>query len=58
MSRDFPPPKIPAAEVVEVAFAALRGGDDEVYVGTMAQQIASGLAANRRAVQASLAGGA
>lgn len=56
MSRDFPPPKIPAAEVVEAVFAALREGGDEVYVGAMARQIASGLAADRCAVQASLAG--
>ena len=57
MSRAFPPPKLPAAEVVEAVFAALREGGEEVYVGAMAQQIASGLAADRRAVQASLAGG-
>ena len=58
MSRAFPPPKIPAADVVEAALAALKAGGEEVYVGAMAQQIASGLAADRRAVQASLAGGA
>ena len=58
MSRAFPPPKIPAADVVEAALAALKEGGEEVYVGAMAQQIASGLAADRRAVQASLAGGA
>jgi len=58
MSRDFPPPKIPAAEVVETTFAALREGVHEVYVGAMAQQIAAGLAADRRAVQSMLAGGA
>ena len=58
MSRDSPPPKIPVAEVVDAAFAALRDGPDEVYVGAMAQQIAAGLTADRQAVQLSLAGGA
>jgi NAD(P)-dependent dehydrogenase (short-subunit alcohol dehydrogenase family) len=58
MSRDFPPPKIPVAEVVDAAFAALRDGNDEVYVGAMAQQIAAGLATDRQAVQGSLARGA
>ncbi|MFM0117738.1 SDR family NAD(P)-dependent oxidoreductase [Paraburkholderia sp. RL18-101-BIB-B] len=58
MSRDFPPPKIPVAEVVDAAFAALRDGNDEVYVGAMAQQIAAGLATDRLAVQLSLARGA
>jgi NAD(P)-dependent dehydrogenase (short-subunit alcohol dehydrogenase family) len=56
MSRDFPPPKISAAEVVEAALAALAQGVDEVYVGALAQQIAAALAADRQAVQASLAG--
>ena len=56
MSRDFPPPKIPVEEVIEEAFAALRDGADEVYVGTMAKQIAAGLAADRRALQESLSG--
>ena len=58
MSRDFPPPKIPVAEVVDAAFAALRDGSDEVYVGAMARQIAAGLATDRQAVQLSLAHGA
>ena len=57
MSRDFPPPKIPAAEVVQAVFAALREGGDEVYVGAMAQQIAADLAGDRRAIQMLLAGG-
>ncbi|CAE6795456.1 SDR family oxidoreductase [Paraburkholderia haematera] len=56
MSRDFPPPKLPAAEVVDAALAALANGVDEVYVGAMAQQLAAGLAADRQAVQKSLAG--
>jgi NAD(P)-dependent dehydrogenase (short-subunit alcohol dehydrogenase family) len=56
MSRDFPGPKLAPAEVVEAALAALRGGGEEVYLGAMAQQIAAGLAADRQAVQGSLAG--
>jgi len=58
MSRDFPPPKISAVDVVEATFAALRDGIDEVYPGEMAQQIATGLAADRRAVQSVPAGNA
>lgn len=57
MSRHVPSPKISASEVVDAVFAALREEGDEVYVGAMAQQIAAGLAADRRAVQASVAGG-
>ncbi|MGF6413547.1 SDR family oxidoreductase [Paraburkholderia sp. MM5482-R1] len=56
MSRDFPPPKIPAEQAIEEALAALRDGPDEVYIGSMAQQVAAGLAADRRALQESLSG--
>ncbi|WP_267940144.1 SDR family NAD(P)-dependent oxidoreductase [Paraburkholderia sp. HD33-4] len=55
MSRDFPPPKIPAAEVVKATLAALDDGTHEVYVGAMAQQIAAGLVRDRNATQSSLA---
>jgi NAD(P)-dependent dehydrogenase (short-subunit alcohol dehydrogenase family) len=51
MSRDFPPPKLAVAEVVEAALAALDGGPDEVYVGQMAAGVAAGLAGDRSAVQ-------
>jgi len=56
MSRDFPPPKLAVAEVVEAALAALDGGPDEVYVGPMAAGVAAGLAADRSAVQRQFAG--
>lgn len=57
MSRHMPAPKLSATEVVEAVFLALSEKADEVYVGAMAQQIAAGLAMDRRAVQASLAAG-
>ncbi|BFG81555.1 SDR family oxidoreductase [Paraburkholderia terrae] len=56
MSRDFPPPKIPAIEVVKAALSALDDDTNEVYVGAMAQDIAAGLAHDRHAIQSSLAG--
>jgi NAD(P)-dependent dehydrogenase (short-subunit alcohol dehydrogenase family) len=56
MSRDFPPPKLPAIELVEAALSALDDDTNEVYVGAMAQGIAAGLARDRHAIQSSLAG--
>jgi NAD(P)-dependent dehydrogenase (short-subunit alcohol dehydrogenase family) len=56
MSRDFPPPKIPAIEVVKAALSALDDDTNEVYVGAMAQDIAAGLARDRHTIQSSLAG--
>jgi len=56
MSRDFPPPKLPAIEVVKAALSALDDDTNEVYVGAMAQDIAAGLARDRHAIQSSLAG--
>ncbi|MFP3552495.1 SDR family NAD(P)-dependent oxidoreductase [Paraburkholderia sp. SIMBA_049] len=56
MSRDFPPPKLPAIDVVKAAMSALDDDTNEVYVGAMAQDIAAGLARDRHAIQSSLAG--
>jgi NAD(P)-dependent dehydrogenase (short-subunit alcohol dehydrogenase family) len=56
MSRDFPPPKLPAIEVVKAALSALDDDTNEVYVGAVAQDIAAGLARDRHAIQSSLAG--
>ncbi|PXW27531.1 SDR family NAD(P)-dependent oxidoreductase [Paraburkholderia caballeronis] len=58
MSRDFPPPKLAVAEVVDAVFSALEadpGGADDVYVGAMAEGVAAGLAADRAAVLAQFA---
>jgi hypothetical protein len=56
MSRDFPPPKLSVDEVVDAVYAAFAGGPDEVLVGAMAQDIATGLDPNRLAVQTRFAG--
>ncbi|WP_250475027.1 SDR family NAD(P)-dependent oxidoreductase [Caballeronia sp. GAFFF1] len=54
MSRNVPPPKIPVGEAVDAVLAALQGDADEVYMGTMAQEIALGLATDRQALHARL----
>jgi NAD(P)-dependent dehydrogenase (short-subunit alcohol dehydrogenase family) len=54
MSRNVPPPKIPVGEAVDAVLAALEGDADEVYMGTMALEIARGLAADRQALHARL----
>jgi peptide/nickel transport system ATP-binding protein len=56
MSRDFPPPKIPPAEVAAAALAALEQGVEEVYPGDMAAGVAQGLAADHKAVEKQFAG--
>lgn len=56
MSRDFPPPKLAPAEVVESVLTALEGDASEIYVGEMATQIAASLANDRQATQRYLAG--
>ena len=56
MARNFPPPKLSPAEVVQAVLAALADGTDEVYVGREAQAISDALAIDRRAVQARMAG--
>jgi NAD(P)-dependent dehydrogenase (short-subunit alcohol dehydrogenase family) len=51
MSRDFPPPKMPAGEVAEAALAALEQGVEDVYPGAMAAGIVQDLAADPKAVE-------
>jgi NAD(P)-dependent dehydrogenase (short-subunit alcohol dehydrogenase family) len=48
-------PKIPAAEVVAEAVRALAEGEDEVYPGAQAAEVAAALAADPRAVERQLA---
>lgn len=56
MSRDLgDTPKLAPSEVVLATLAALGNGTDDVYVGEMAKQIASGLATDRSAVLRRLA---
>ena len=50
MSRDFPPPKIPPAEVAEQTLDALEAGEEELHPGDMATGVSQGLNANAKAV--------
>ncbi len=51
MSRDFPPPKMPPADVAERSLDALENGEEEVYPGDMAQGVSKGLADNPKQVE-------
>jgi NAD(P)-dependent dehydrogenase (short-subunit alcohol dehydrogenase family) len=51
MSRNFPPPKLPPAEVADAALTALERGIEEVYPGAMAEGVAQGLAADPKSVE-------
>ena len=51
MSRDFPPPKMPPADVVAAVLDALDGGADDVYPGAMASGLRQGLLADPKAIE-------
>ena len=51
MSRDFPPPKLPPAEVAEQTLDALEAGEEELHPGDMATGVSQGLNANTKAVE-------
>ena len=51
MSRDFPPPKMPPAEVAEQTLDALEAGEEELYPGDMATGVSQGLNADAKAVE-------
>ena len=51
MSRDFPPPKMPPAEVAEQTLDALEAGEEEIYPGDMAAGVSQGLIAGAKAVE-------
>ena len=51
MSRDFPPPKLPPAEVAEQTLDALEAGEEELYPGDMATGVSQGLNADAKAVE-------
>ncbi len=51
MSRDFPPPKMPASEVARAALDAVEKGSEYVYPGGMAAGIAEGLASDPLSVE-------
>ena len=56
MSRDFPPPKMPPAQVAEDTLSALQSGEEELYCGDMASGVAQGLAGDPKAVEKEFAG--
>ena len=51
MSRDFPPPKMPPAEVAEQTLDALEAGEEELYPGDMATGVSQGLNTDAKAVE-------
>ncbi len=51
MSRDFPLPKLPPAEVAKAALAAVEGGLEDTYPGDMATGVAAGLADDAKKVE-------
>lgn len=51
MSRDFPPPKMPPAEVAAHSLSALEAGEEDIYPGDMAGGVAQGLQANAKGVE-------
>ncbi len=55
MERNFPPPKLPPAEVARAALDAVEQGIEEVYPGDMAEGMRQGLAADPKAVERDLA---
>jgi len=56
MSRDFPPPKMPAIEVATVMLDGVEQGLEEIYPGEMADGMKQGLAADPKAVEKELSG--
>ncbi|MBX2884049.1 MAG: SDR family oxidoreductase [Granulosicoccus sp.] len=56
MSKDFPPPKMPAAEVATAMLDGLEQGLEEIYPGDMASGLNQGLSADPKAVEKELAG--
>jgi len=56
MSRDFPPPKMPPAEVAKAALDAVEQGQEDIYPGEMATGVAQGLGADPKGVEKQFAG--
>jgi len=55
MSKDFPPPKMPASEVAKAIVEGLEQGLEEIYPGEMASGLSQGLSADPKAVEKELA---
>ncbi len=56
MSRDFPPPKMPAAEVAKAVLNGIVEGQEELFPGEMASGLREGLKADPKGVEKELAG--
>ena len=56
MSRDFPPPKMPAAEVAKAVLNGIVEGQEELFPGEMASGLREGLKADPKSVEKELAG--
>ena len=56
MSRDFPPPKIPPAEVAKAVLDGIVQGQEEIFPGEMASGLREGLKADPKGVEKELAG--
>jgi NAD(P)-dependent dehydrogenase (short-subunit alcohol dehydrogenase family) len=56
MSAEFPPPKMPPADVAQAVIDAITSGQDDAYPGEMAQGLLAGLRADAKAVERELGG--
>jgi peptide/nickel transport system ATP-binding protein len=56
MTKDFPPPKAAPADIVAEVLAGMKAGEADIYPGDMARGVSGGLAADRPAVIAEMAG--
>lgn len=56
MTKDFPPPKAAPADIVAEVLAGMKAGEADIYPGDMAKGVSGGLAADRPAVIAEMAG--
>jgi NAD(P)-dependent dehydrogenase (short-subunit alcohol dehydrogenase family) len=56
MSRDFPPPKMPPAEVAHAIIDGIITGQEEIFPGEMASGLREGLKADPKAIEKELAG--
>ena len=56
MSRDFPPPKMPAAQVAKAVLDGIVEGQEELFPGEMASGLREGLKADPKGVEKELAG--
>jgi len=56
MSRDFPPPKMPPADIAKAIIDGILKGEEEIFPGDMASGLREGLKADPKGVEKELAG--